>query len=163
MTLGSLPVRAAFPSPRVPSLPVADSRPPRDPASRDHPYRTVTLSAPQSTGPPSPHLATANHPTSTPAQTVTAPSTRNTSSSPKRKTTPGIAASAPHQTKRTAHSLSSTGPFKLRNDRLGTLTRELVHDFESAQSWDTFVSEFRGRSYCTTWPIWLYSPYSNYT
>ena len=55
--------------------------------------------------------------------------------------------SAPHQTKRTTHSLSSTSPFKLSHDRLGMLTRELVRGFESAQSWDTFVSEFRSRSY----------------
>ena len=35
----------------------------------------------------------------------------------------------------------------LRNDRLGTLVRELTYAFKTAPSWEDFVESFRGRSY----------------
>ena len=44
-------------------------------------------------------------------------------------------------------SLPVTSPFNLRNDRLGTLVRELTLDLAAADSWEEFVSEFRGPSY----------------
>ena len=37
--------------------------------------------------------------------------------------------------------------LKLRNDRLGTLVRDLTSKFLAADSWESFVNEFRGRSY----------------
>ena len=36
---------------------------------------------------------------------------------------------------------------KLRNDRLGTLVTKLTSAYHHAPSWETFVNEFRGRSY----------------
>ena len=149
MTLGSLPVRTVFPSPRVPSLPAsAPSRSLREPAPRDRLSTSAVPGAGQPAGPSSLPFQPAFRPPVTPTRTIIAPpTTSNAYASPKRKTTPGAAASVPRPPKRTTHSLSSTSPFKLRNDRLGTLTHELVRDFESAQSWDEFVSDFRGRSY----------------
>lgn len=38
-------------------------------------------------------------------------------------------------------------PYDLRADRLGTLVKSLTDDLERAGSWETFVEEFRGRSY----------------
>ena len=37
--------------------------------------------------------------------------------------------------------------LQLRNDRLGTLVRDLVCSFSNSSSWENFVEEFRGRSY----------------
>ena len=37
--------------------------------------------------------------------------------------------------------------LQLRNDRLGTLVRDLVSSFSKSSSWENFVEEFRGRSY----------------
>ncbi len=45
------------------------------------------------------------------------------------------------------HSSTGTDTFKLRNDRLGTLVRDLCDAYRKAPSWETFVHEFRGRSY----------------
>ena len=36
---------------------------------------------------------------------------------------------------------------QLRDDRLGTLVSELLTSYDSASSWEEFVTEFRGRSY----------------
>ena len=36
---------------------------------------------------------------------------------------------------------------QLRNDRLGTLVSNLMKKFEHAGSWETFATDFRGRSY----------------
>ena len=38
----------------------------------------------------------------------------------------------------------------LRNDRLGTLVRDLCSKFEQAESWESFVHEFRGPSYLSS-------------
>ena len=35
----------------------------------------------------------------------------------------------------------------MRNDRLGTLVRELCTAFDKAGSWESFVKDFRGPSY----------------
>ena len=37
--------------------------------------------------------------------------------------------------------------IQLRNDRLGTLVSNLMKKFEHAGSWETFATDFRGRSY----------------
>lgn len=37
--------------------------------------------------------------------------------------------------------------IQLRNDRLGTLVRQLTSAYSSSQSWDSFVNELRGPSY----------------
>ena len=37
--------------------------------------------------------------------------------------------------------------LQIRNDRLGTLVRELAVAYTEAPSWESFVHEFRGRSY----------------
>lgn len=54
-------------------------------------------------------------------------------------------------TPRSGPSLSSNSAsvdsLKLRNDRLGTLVRQLTSAFRASPSWETFVQEFRGRSY----------------
>ena len=50
----------------------------------------------------------------------------------------------------TARAKPNSVPFdtsRLRNDRLGTLVRELCANFYEAPSWETFVSTFRGPSY----------------
>ena len=39
---------------------------------------------------------------------------------------------------------------QIRNDRLGTLVRQLCEQFTSAESWESFVSTFRGPSYLST-------------
>ena len=77
----------------------------------------------------------------------------------KRKTAPTTASSAskrpsaaPKQPasarkKKVSTSSQPIDTLKLRNDRLGTLVRELASSFLSSPSWETFVDEFRGRSY----------------
>ena len=40
-----------------------------------------------------------------------------------------------------------TDTLKLRNDRLGTLVRNLTHAYSTASSWEDFVKGFQGRSY----------------
>ena len=44
-------------------------------------------------------------------------------------------------------NLATVNPYLLQSDRLGTLVRSLVSDLESAESWEDFVTSFRGRSY----------------
>ena len=76
---------------------------------------------------------------------------------PKRKSLPTTATLA-SPTKRKAsldpvrksRSKTSSQPVntkQLRNDRLGTLVRKLCSAFDKADSWDTFVKDFRGPSY----------------
>ena len=54
--------------------------------------------------------------------------------------------STAHQSssKKSSSQFSTT---QLRNDRLGTLVRQLCEQFASAESWEAFVSNFRGPSY----------------
>ena len=70
----------------------------------------------------------------------------------KRKTAPTTASSAPKRPasarrKKVSTSSQHIDTLRLRNDRLGTLVRELASSFLSSPSWETFVDEFRGRSY----------------
>ena len=50
----------------------------------------------------------------------------------------------------TSKANTTSVPFdtsKLRNDRLGTLVRDLVQQYKQASSWEDFVKQFRGPSY----------------
>ena len=73
----------------------------------------------------------------------------------KRKDLPTTAQS-PHKRPTPARkkTVSTSSPaidtLKLRTDRLGTLVRELASSLLSSPSWETFVNEFRGRSYLAT-------------
>ena len=64
---------------------------------------------------------------------------------------PTTSASSKRQTASSAPRLTATSPpldtQRLRNDRLGTLVNELTAAFANSPSWETFVHEFRGRSY----------------
>ena len=48
---------------------------------------------------------------------------------------------------RTKHTSSSVDTRSIRNDRLGTLVNSLCDAYSKAESWEAFVTEFRGRSY----------------
>ena len=73
---------------------------------------------------------------------------------PKRKL-PGSGLSAnkrhPSRSPSVARSKASKPPpvdtLKLRNDPLGTIVRQSIAAFNAALSWESFVTEFRGRSY----------------
>ena len=65
--------------------------------------------------------------------------------SPKKRPSPlSLAAGVPRSLKRSSQSVDTRS---IRNDRLGTLVRQLSAAYETAPSWESFVTEFRGRSY----------------
>ena len=79
----------------------------------------------------------------------------HTTSSPKRKQAP-TTPTARNKARPTPSGLPSTSvspsslavdTLKLRSDRLGTLVRKLASAYLNAESWETFVEDFRGRSY----------------
>ena len=51
------------------------------------------------------------------------------------------------KTSSTKTSKTSVDTAQLRNDRLGTLVKDLCKRFYEASSWEEFVNEFRGPSY----------------
>ena len=64
--------------------------------------------------------------------------------------TPGSPSKRASRRLLTSRSTSSSQPvntLQIRNDRLGTLVRELCTAYAEAPSWETFVRDFRGRSY----------------
>ena len=79
---------------------------------------------------------------------------KNPTTSPKRKAPTPRSAHAAHGPRPagppTARAKTNSVPFdttRLRNDRLGTLVRELCATYLEAPSWEEFVSNFRGPSY----------------
>ena len=60
----------------------------------------------------------------------------------------------PSPSKQVASSAKKSSPGidtqKFRNDRLGTLVRQLCSAFTSSTSWEAFVDDFRGPSYLST-------------
>ena len=95
-----------------------------------------------------PHSTSAHHPSNVPEVPPQADTAKNlpASSSSPRKRRP---ASAPRQSspKKSSPSFSTT---KIRNDRLGTLVRQLCEAYAKAPSWESFVTEFRGPSYLSS-------------
>jgi hypothetical protein len=69
----------------------------------------------------------------------------------KRKAAPSLSGAPTPPALRPSSNVNSipvaTTPLRLREDRLGTLVRQLSASFASATSWSSFVAEFRGRSY----------------
>lgn len=67
-----------------------------------------------------------------------------TVSSPAKRPVPRKSASKPARPKTSSPSVFTK---QLRNDRLGTLVRDLCSAFDKAESWESFVDAFRGPSY----------------
>ena len=97
-----------------------------------------------------PNLASSRTPSGATSQEVK----KNPTTSPKQKAPTPHSAHAAHGPNTmgppTARAKSNSVSFdttRLRNDRLGTLVRELCANFLEAPSWEEFVSNFRGPSY----------------
>ena len=74
--------------------------------------------------------------------------TRRHASPTKRPTTDEPADESPSKRRsRVSQSSAAVYTKDLRNDRLGTLVRELCNAYDHASSWEEFVTTFRGRSY----------------
>ena len=86
---------------------------------------------------------------SNPSRPYTTPTKPNSSQPPSKKArrsrTPTSRASG--SAKRSSPGFSTQ---QLRNDRLGTLVRQLCEKFTSAESWEAFVNAFRGPSYLSS-------------
>jgi hypothetical protein len=74
------------------------------------------------------------------------PTRRTSSGSSKKSSTkrPSPLGQDNTSSKKSSPSFNTT---QLRNDRLGTLVRNLCESFDSAESWESFVNHFRGPSY----------------
>ena len=96
-----------------------------------------------------PHSRPTSVPTTSRASTPVSVSYRKRPASPTTSVLPPLKAASPAR-RRAPKSNPTSAPVntrKLQSDRLGTLVRELADRFVASPSWESFVEEFRGRSY----------------
>ena len=130
---------------------------------RESAYMTPLPSLPPKLFPPNHASPAATSPsvrrTGAPVKRKITPSRPNTNTTPTKRvvlpTTPTPSARKKPALRNPPKSRAKTSSTRfdtksLRNDRLGTLVRDLCSKFEQAESWESFVDTFRGPSYLSS-------------
>ena len=118
---------------------------PDTPSKQDGPSPSTTLSTP-STAPASSILQEpvgVPHISSSTQETNSFPSAPD-DTSPTKRVRSGSSEQVNSSAKRSSKRIDTQ---QIRNDRLGTLVRQLCESLHESPSWESFVNEFRGPSY----------------